>query len=213
MNWKLRAVLVALTAALALSLASSASPANRSLQITSPRSFQLTMTGVEFLTSMGGIRCDISMRKTVSSVFPKVEGTLIGKVIEVNFANCAGTEGVEVRAVRNLGASLENTTLWRLFYKSFAGTLPRISSLRIRIEHVQLLFEVRIVVALTCLYEGAIEEVANIVNGRFERLRNAREARRLTLTGAALNSFGCPREGELLADQWELAEEVTVRLL
>jgi hypothetical protein len=76
-------LLIALTAAFALSLAASAANANRSIEVRGgpnvEASSRATFIGTE-LSRGFQIICDITLRRTVTSSIPKTAGTLFGKI-------------------------------------------------------------------------------------------------------------------------------------
>jgi hypothetical protein len=110
--------------------------------------------------------CDITLLRTVSSVIPKINGTLIGKVTGVaidygvNGEHCGHGSFfrnlLRIIALKNssltelepacpesgAGKFLCNVTggearLWKLIYEGFEGSLPEITGTRVRIERAQ----------------------------------------------------------------------------
>jgi hypothetical protein len=203
---RIRIILTALSAALALSLAAGTASALRSLSL-SPAGpgTTLTLNGpISFEgNGLGEIICNVTMAKTVSSSIPKVENTLIGRVTDVRIAEprtCRVSGGITaILRIVILGTAAEN--LWRLFYKAILGTLPSITGAQIKLEATQVLLEFSafLIGLVRCLYEGAIEALARVRNGVIERLTTIEGANRTRLHPAELNSGNCPGEGKFKA--------------
>jgi hypothetical protein len=114
--------------------------------------------------------CDVTLLRTISSVIPKIVGTLIGKVTGVAIdigpreEHCghgfAIRNVLRVIALKNASATeLEprcpeigsgkflcdvtggEPRLWKLIYEGFNGTLPEITGIRVRIEGTQFKIE------------------------------------------------------------------------
>ena len=197
-----RLMLVALSAAILLSLAASTALALRSISVVGETT--ATATGrVSFVSSEGGstVQCNITLVRTISSAIPKTAGILLGAIIDVRPAigepNCSSSTGT-LNTIRILG--LRVGELWRLFYESFTGTLPNIATLNTIVKNVLAEFELNVPIFgnIRCLYEeeegrrgGRAQQVLTR-EGRLERfVIGANRSSRVRGSGL------CPERGEL----------------
>jgi hypothetical protein len=166
----LRFLFAILTVVIAVGVVAGTASALRSLSVAGTTTLTLNSRRLTFESSLVRIECEFTFVKTISRIIPKTEGILIGKVTDVRIdtPRCAASSGGEVRIIP-LG--LANEELWRLFYKSILGTLPRITGARFRIERLQLLMNTG---GITCLFQGFVEELALISNGVVGNLRTLR---------------------------------------
>jgi hypothetical protein len=171
-------IMAALSAMMVLLMAGGAAQANRSLEISETR---LTLTGrVTFTASFAEVICEVTFVKTVSRVIPKIERTPMGRITDIRTANCSPSLGRLLESPIILIGPREDGRLWGLVYKSFEGTLPEISGLRIQIQNTQVLIAVVDAtifrVSNACLYEGSVEGRAAVSRGTVGRLTTVEEA-------------------------------------
>jgi len=122
----------AATLVLALGVATSAA---RSLS-TSSQTMRLTWGLVEFgLEPISAIRCPVTLEGSFHArTIAKVEGTLIGSITRaaVRAAECTNGTAAAFNGVETYnGAATSNTLPWHVTYKSFASSLPQISSVNL----------------------------------------------------------------------------------
>lgn len=90
----------------------------------SSRTFRGTWTALEFISSLGTVRCPVTLEGSLhSSTIAKVAETLIGQVYRASLAEarCSGGR-----------ATVRTETLpWHVRYLGFEGTLPKITALGI----------------------------------------------------------------------------------
>ena len=171
-----RALLVAMAALMALSFAAGTANALRSLSLSGTER-PLTLNGTVTFEGegLGEIICNTTFVKTLSAVIPKTSGTLMGRITDVRIApanTCRTTGGIINLLEPVVILGLTNENLWRLFYTSILGTLPRITGVQIRIRSIQALLKFNTILGeAQCLYEGDIEALATINSGTVERLR------------------------------------------
>ena len=145
---------------------SSTATATRSLGLEGET--RLTLTGTITFAGEGlEVTCNTTVTKTLSSVIPKTERTVIGRSTGISTSGCRGT-GNSLRAL-----NLEGASSWRFAYKSFLGTLPNPTGYRMKVENVQVLLEL-FTSLVACLYEGSFELLVTAENsgrGNLERFR------------------------------------------
>jgi hypothetical protein len=149
MSSRVNAILaVAAAAALMATAVGSASAGRLSL---SSRTFRVTWTALEFAEPTFGvsIRCPVTFEGSFhSSTIAKVAGSLIGYITRAPLASSACTGGA------GEGAALGNESLpWHIRYDGFAGTLPNITMVKLRILGKR---EPEIVRGFSCLYHPQI---------------------------------------------------------
>lgn len=139
---------VAASAVLMATAVGSASAGRLSL---STRTFRVTWTSLEFSESSFGIsiRCPVTFEGSFhSSTIAKVSGSLIGYITRAPLASSACTGG------SGEGAAFGNESLpWHIRYNGFAGTLPNITKVNLRIFGKR---EPEIIRGMTCLYHPQI---------------------------------------------------------
>jgi hypothetical protein len=218
-------IVVILTCTLALTMGIAS--ANRSIEVRGAERGISAASRLTFSGPRGESRavCDVTLRRTVTRLIPKITGSLFGKVTGIRIdrgettrsPHCTTIEGTRAvhdivplvgperpcthsedgRGILTYDCSRAEAILWKLIYDSFQGTLPRIEGVNIHIQGVQL----RDVIlgpfgeTIECLYEGA---VFGLIAIRRET-RTATEARavreRTRLRRISGSAFGCPPEG------------------
>jgi hypothetical protein len=219
MHVRKRAMAMALTVALILAIGASAATASRTLEIEgNTTTWTLNQRAIEFLfATAGGIRCDLTLTKTLVRRVPKTAEAAFGRVTDVRVNGCVGTAGLGEIEVVVLGIEAGNTGLWKLFYQSFLGTLPRISGVRIRLIKAQIRFRFRAgLFDFNCLYENPeaqrVEMLERVeARGAVGNLTFLREARIVSQKIIAGETGNCPEALELLAE--EMVPQQRVRLL
>jgi hypothetical protein len=145
MRTSAKAGLTALMAALLLSAALSTASA-RNLEVSSQR-FRVIWRTLEFQTSRGTIRCQVTLEGSFhSSTIPKVERLLIGTItrVDVKRESCEGGELLII-----------NSTLpWHVTYESFTGTLPTITAVRLLLRRLLYRFSL---LGVNCFYGTATD--------------------------------------------------------
>jgi hypothetical protein len=166
----LRFLFAMLTVMIAMGVVAGTAAALRSLSVAGPTTLTLNSRRLTFESPFVRIECEVTLVKTISRVIPKTEGILIGKVTDVRIdaPRCVASNGARV-TITPLGLGVEE--LWRLFYKSILGTLPRITGARFRIERLQVLLEIG---GVNCLFQGFVEGLALISSGVVGNLRTLR---------------------------------------
>lgn len=212
MTTRIRVLMAAMVAVLALSLAVGVANALRSLSISG--STTLTLNGRVVFTGEGvRVECNATITKTISRVIPKVNRILIGKITRVDTpavkpeANCRSSIGrlsnIEIRG-------LEREENGRIFLNGILGTLPRITGLLLFVSRFQASFTTEI--SGRCGYESpveglgvlaAIDAAGNV--GELTFLRN--EAIRLE------GGIFCPRRNEGLSGTLRPLQVTNVRLI
>jgi len=149
MRSRSKLLFAALVATLALSIGAGAASASRSIQA-SPTSTTATFRELVFSGTEGGISitCRVAMTFRLHERTAKVSGTLAGFVTEVDIRECRGGQFIVRR----------ETLPWHVQLVSFTGTLPRITSLRLRIVRFTLLIEL---FGVRCRYQGSPEVTTN----------------------------------------------------
>jgi hypothetical protein len=199
--------MAALAAALTLTTLASTADALRSLSIENAAGGNtLALNGVVTFEGLerGSFRisCPTTIVKTISRSFPKTSLVLIGRVTDFRTAEpdeerCKSTVGTLVR-IRTL--NIAEPGQWRMFYDSFEGTLPVIRSLLIRLDSIQIRFDIRIPIlgTIDCLYEDVENTIGMVArvegSGAVERLLTQSN----TLFGRG-NAGGCPERLEFQA--------------
>jgi len=131
------------------------------------------------------------MVKTLSRTVPKRFPILIGGVRDIRTTNCVSSLGTPAppRFLR-----LNTAEDWRIVAEGFQGRLPGIEGLRVRIEKMHWLLEVRTIVGtVNCLYSGEANWLMHIstTSGRVEFLETV-GVENLTLDNTnGLNSGSC----------------------
>jgi hypothetical protein len=198
MSTRVKLLMTALTAALVLSLGVGTATALRSISL---ERLPTEVVGQGPITFVGGatqVICNVTFLKTLSRLIPKINGTLIGKItgVRIDIPNCR-TTAESVNTIIVLG--VEKEELWRIFYESILGTLPRITGALAQLRNVQVLLGIRLLgINATCLYAGRVFVLSEIeAGGIIGKLRTLRETQALQ----AGSTFGCPRTGEFVATE------------
>lgn len=163
----------------------------------SPTSTTFRSARLTFADGSGSFRivCEVALAIELHSSIAKVERVLAGNVTEASMTNCSG--GV----LRVLSGSLP----WHITFVSFEGTLPNITSVRLRINGYSYLQEAFFRTA-RCLYRANME--VTTVGNPVTELRSD-GSRTIALFEEALSSISCPRTGRL---EGTFAVAPTVRL-
>jgi hypothetical protein len=180
-----RRAAVALTAALVLCIATGVSSANRGIGLdTGGRAVTFTTERLAIDSGESTITCPVTLTGTFASGFQKTAGIEPGLITSASLTerSCAGGT-----------ATLLTATLpWFVGYLSFAGTLPRISSLTVGIEPFSVLAEAS---GIGCLFQGTARATTGggleVTELRLDEAANLAVLRRL--------SISCPAEGSLSA--------------
>jgi hypothetical protein len=170
----------------------------------------------------GGIEiiCNVTMQKTLSRIIPKTEGVLIGQVTSVRvqapeLCTIRGAERLNGITILGLPGSREGRPeLWRIFYKSFLGTLPSPTGFLFELQHTQVLLGVRVFgFNVSCLFEGTVPVLAEVgtePRGATNIIRTLRTLRNnLPLLRG---EFGCPAEGSFNTTNMEQAAGQRIRI-
>jgi hypothetical protein len=135
------------------------------------------------LSSSGGefaVRCPVTLEGSFHSVnFPKVARSLVGYLNRATVGTCTGGEV----------AILTSTLPWHVQYDSFAGTLPNITSLTLRVVGLAAL--VRPTGLLSCLYQTEQSAPARLVIER-EEIGELRAVRADETAVIASRTLFCP---------------------
>jgi hypothetical protein len=127
MQLRLRVLVVAIAAAALLSLAVSSAMGNRLRILNAERGFRIAWSPMTFSVNTGAvIRCNATLEGTFhSATISKVVNALVGFVTRasLNTSSCSGGRAT----------FLTESLPWHVQYGSFAGTLPNISSVRIKL--------------------------------------------------------------------------------
>jgi len=149
MHKRSKLLFAALIATLALSIGAGTASASRSIEV-SPTASTATFPALVFSSSEGGvsITCRVVLTQRLHERIAKTVGALVGFITEVDVRECRGG-----------GAIVRRETLpWHLQLVSFTGTLPRITSVRLRIIRATFLLEV---FGVRCRYQGNPEGTTN----------------------------------------------------
>jgi hypothetical protein len=222
MHIRIRLLMAALTAALALSLAATTASALRSLSVVG--STTVSANGlVKFIQRGGGttVECKVTIVRTISRIIPKIAGTLLGAIIAIitdraGNPNCRSSLGT----LRNIIIlELENPGKYRLKFQSIVGTLPIITAIKKTIEGLRIGFEITepFGATLRCLYEERVRaegrpgEATEDLNER-QQLARIRFGANIALRTGESGAL-CPREGELFGEPVVVEPKPTFRLI
>jgi hypothetical protein len=219
MRKAIRLLFVALIAALVCSLAAAGAGANRSIEVRGAERGVSISGRLKFIGTEGGAAtemiCDVTLRRTLAPMIPKIAGTLMGKLTGLSISrggttrspNCShGSFIREVHDIVPLGCTHSEAgggvltwncsgapaSLWTLLYQSFQGTLPRITGVNATIHGAQ--FNLVLLEpfggTVECLYEG---EVWGLISVRETgTVTEARSVRELTALTRIRGSSICP---------------------
>jgi hypothetical protein len=131
-------------------------------------------TSTDFLlhSEIIDMTCPLTMEVQLGTAIPKVARSQFGRVLSVRVANERCRSSVGRSSLAPLRAEE-----WALFYEGFSGTLPTITSVRLRLERVQLLkhIEAPLTGNTGCLIAGSVALLATIERGAIVRLTATRE--------------------------------------
>jgi hypothetical protein len=216
MNRRKKFVLAALCAALLLSIGAGTASALRSLRLDGERTLQLTG---RFTAIIGAItiRCNVTIRKTYTPIFPKRAGTVIGNIIEYALPRpetCELAGARRLNIINTIGVGVAER--WRIVYKTFLGTLPEITGILFEWQRIEKEFEIEETFAnLFCIYNnegvaGSLGLLARVNRGIIERLRTLETPAEVTEKQLqAFSSARCPMRMRL---KYELTPAGELRL-
>jgi hypothetical protein len=192
-------------------LAFFAGPASASRFAFDESRFVVIWSSLRFYENVGlGVTCPATMSGTFHSrTISKVSGQLVGYIDRINVREAACIGGI--------GKAPEETLPWHLRYDSFAGTLPRITRLRIQIIGLNILNH--IFEGPSCLFESTAaapvfaDFIVSELTGNLTSLDTSGEIplkRRLNTMG-----FSCETRAEFstaLAEVKSWLEDSTTRI-
>ena len=177
MHTRSKLLVAALIAMLALSIGAGIASANRSIQTNPGGVTRITFRELRFSGSEGGvvITCRVVLTANLNARIAKARGSAAGSITAVEVRECRGGAAI-VRA---------ETLPWAVQFDSFGGTLPRITSVRLRLIRATFLLEV---FGVRCRYQGNAE---GITNG--PEVTTLRADERIAIPGGG--EFLCPPSG------------------
>jgi len=201
-----RLPLVALFATMLLFTATGTAAALRSLEANPGGALTRVNTGVRVTSGADRIQFDETLRGTWNNRIPKTIGAVLGRITSVTTANCRVLEPAGFTCTATAVGVEVNTPITKT-YRGFAGTLPSISSIRIREPNID--YEIDFIAAgirIVCRYEGSREMTSTgnpitrdtIVESEFRLI--SREAM-------------CPREAPRLEGTYTDENRNTINLL
>ena len=217
MNRRMKFLLTALSAALLIAIGAGTAPALRSLRLEGERS--LTLQG-RFTAIIGEItiRCNVTIRKTYTPIFPKTERTVIGHIIEYILPapeTCELAGARRLLLINKIGIGVEER--WRIVYKTFLGTLPEITGILFEWQRIEKEFEIEENggANLFCIYNnegiaGSLGLLARVVRGVIERLRTLETP--AEVTEKALQPFSSARCPARMRLKYELTPTGNTRV-
>ncbi len=183
MRTRSKVLLVALTAALMLSMAVASASANR-LRISST-AFTITWASLNLSTTggVGPIRCPVTLSGNFhSATISKVAGALVG-LMNRGTANTAGCTGG--RATVN-----QEALPWHIRYRAFRGTLPNITGVDLGLVNAKFTVNASgLECTTTTTAANPAVGIANLSSGRLTSLTPDPNAT-IPLRGAFLCGFG-----------------------
>ncbi len=167
-------LLVAMTVAIALAFAVGMADASRSLEIEPNSSVSVIYERMVLNGGAGTITCEVTLHASLHRSIPKTSGTLTGIIesVLINTSGCRESAGVgNVTDVRVLSLP------WHIRYVSFTGALPEITSVRLIILNMQILYDFEILGGdARCLYRTDQQADARFEEGMIRRVGLVREA-------------------------------------
>ncbi|MFY9580986.1 MAG: hypothetical protein WAQ33_16870 [Gaiellaceae bacterium] len=197
-------LMVALTAAIALSLGAATANAARSFSATNNTLLTYVSPALSFRGGELQVICAVTLTASLHSTAAKTRGTLIGFINGGRTERCrnslgtGGTVGI---------ALVSHRSPWHLKLASFRGTLPRITEILFTIELPEFLIGANEPFGgfLGCLYRG--RELGVETTGRtgaaeytVERLRPQRNSSALSSEVLNTSIISCPAAGELVGE-------------
>lgn len=147
-------ILYCVLAAAAISMQfTSASTANRSLQLSPSGAIRMTSTALTFSGAEGEVIAEVTLTGSLHRSLSKSRGSLMGFITRVDTRECGAFTFYECRIRANLGVP------WHMQFTSFLGTLPNITGVALTMR-ISVLIEVPLAV-LNCLYEGTLAALMN----------------------------------------------------
>ncbi|HYV16403.1 MAG TPA: hypothetical protein VE972_10320 [Conexibacter sp.] len=228
-----RFIMVALVAAITLSLAASQASALRSIE-TGGVTRRVTASGRlrfgnENLEASMEILCNVTLLRTIAGAIQKrsgaIFGGLTGVAIDDGLNHCghgsAITNVLAVVALKNdgtrecteLGSGVHLCVVnWNLLYNSILGTLPEITGVNFTVERVKFLIRFNDALGFNdgCLYEGNVPAFARVSAGSIRTGEIILERRMLTLI-RRLEGFACPNPATL-SGTFALEPAINIRL-
>ena len=168
-----KALLGGAVAALLLSAIASTASANR-LSL-STREWQATWSAMSFTGAFGSTTCTLTLEGEMhTKTFGKTRSALVGYIAGATTSGCGAFPATVLR---------ENLP-WHIQYETFAGTLPRITSVALKIIGFQ--FKIRESFGVECLFTSTeARPLTDTLN------REASGAVRSTTLSGTLTSEGC----------------------
>jgi hypothetical protein len=178
----------------ALLLASAVSAASASNLSIEPQNIRTTWSSLEFVSPIVTVRCPVTLEGSFHSrTMPKVMRLLIGAVTRVTIKRDSCREGE---------ASITGLP-WHITYEGFAGTLPRITAIRLLLSRFLFNINRPLGLARTCKYGTATDNVSGDASINPELLVrnlipvNTRNEAHI-LEGILSGLTPCPTEGRLV---------------
>jgi hypothetical protein len=157
MRFYMRLPLAALFATLLLCTATGTAVALRSLEFNPAGALTRVNTGIRLTSGTDRIEFDETLRGTWNSRIPKTIGAVLGRITSVTTANCRVLEPPGFTCTAT-AVGVEAGTPITKTYRGFSGTLPNITSIRIREPNID--YEIDFIAAgirIVCRYEGSRE--------------------------------------------------------
>jgi hypothetical protein len=124
---RIRLLLGAVTAALALSLAAGSASANRSISVTPGGLITATSNGLTTFEELLDITTSVTLVGSLHRVIPKIIGWLAGLI-----RSCRAALGTSPQLPEfTFDVRCELTLEWHVRYNGFEGTLPNIAAIRL----------------------------------------------------------------------------------
>lgn len=165
-----------LAIACAITLGTGHAAASRSLNLSPSGAMRLSSRALTFTTSTLYMICDLTLTGSLNRSISKAELTVAGRVSEARWSACTGRIGEGERESYWTGeAEITQLNLgmpWTIRYKSFLGTLPNISGVRLQIVEAGFLWSLGTRNGtIRCLWRGNVELLADVTRGSVSALR------------------------------------------
>jgi len=208
MRGRSKVLLAVLAAVLALSMATGAATALRSISVNPGGAITAIARALTFTASGQSIICEVVLTGEIQRAIPKTAGALVGRITAVEIQRrrpetCTKTAGL--RVITNITAEL--TLPWHIRYQAILGTLPRITGILLIVLRTGFLLDFTDILArnFRCLYEPDLGVLGEVVAGKVSSLRILRQV----LTGRELPGGRCPEAAELAGEfRLEPAQEL-----
>lgn len=121
--------------------------------------FRVAWTAMRFTVSTASVSCNLTLEGSLHSrTLSKVERALVGHVTRASVAGCSGGSATV----------LTETLPWHIQYGSFAGTLPNITSVSLRLIGASVRVSLREFGELTCLARTEANSPGVVIASRNE---------------------------------------------